>query len=412
MVVTFSRLYRMPSLRCGAPCTLVFAIGAVLLWLHALPALAQQSVEELGQRLRTEAPTAKTLDQQNQVLEKIERQRQSSTNEVLKKYLVSLQAWLLHQRGETYSQKAAETLEQGDAAASRDLDAKAMEDFDAAVRLDPRRWKSYHHRGVCYALQGKFQEALRDFSKTIELRPEYDKAWFNRGEVHYELGDFAKAIEDYDQAILLQADDAGFYTSRGNAYFQLRRFPQALADYGQAVSLDPENPEMYANRGDAYRAIRQWQKAADDFRQAIDLNSKFGRAYQSAAWLMATCPDPQFRNPELAVRAAERAIELDGSAAYIYLDTLAAALANSGQFERAQQVQRRAIETAPPKTSVRSNNASSSMACTSHTDSRPRRPPSALRSQRAVPEPLWLSATVPNGAVAGTGLQLPKCPLV
>ena len=104
---------------------------------------------------------------------------------------------------------------------------------------------------------------------------------------------------------------------------------------------------MYANRGDAYRAIRQWQKAADDFRQAIDLNSKFGRAYQSAAWLMATCPNPQFRNPELAVRAAERAIELDGSAAYIYLDTLAAALANSGQFKRAQQVQRRAIETAP-----------------------------------------------------------------
>ncbi len=93
----------------------------------------------------------------------------------------------------------------------------------------------------------------------------------------------------------------------------------------------------------------EWDKAANDFRQAISLDKKFGRGYQSAAWLMATCPDPQFRNPDLAVRSAERAIELDGDGEYIYLDTLAAALANSGQFERAQDAQRRAIELAPPE---------------------------------------------------------------
>ncbi len=309
---------------------------------------AQDGIQRIGEQLRNEARAAKTLDEQNRVLEKIEQQRQQHTSESIQQYLLSLQAWLLHQRGETYSQMAAETSDRGDARASRELDAKAMEDFDAALSLDPLRWKSYHHRGVCLALQGKFEEALRDFSKTLELRPDYDKAWFNRGEIHYEVGEFAKAVADYDEAIRRQPEDAGFYTSRGHAYFQLRRFEQALADYSQALSLDANNPELYANRGDAYRSMADWEKAANDFRQAITLDKQFGRGYQSAAWLMATCPDARFRNPALAVRSAEKAIQVDGSGEYIYLDTLAAALANSGQFERAQQVQQQAIQLAPP----------------------------------------------------------------
>jgi tetratricopeptide (TPR) repeat protein len=127
----------------------------------------------------------------------------------------------------------------------------------------------------------------------------------------------------------------------------LRQFQPALDDYNQAVKMSPKNPESYANRGDAFRALGQWESAAADFRQAIQIDSKFGRAYQSASWLMATCPDQRYRNADLAVRAAERAIQLDGSQDYIYLDTLAAAYANDGQFPKAQNTIRQAIQLAP-----------------------------------------------------------------
>ncbi len=161
------------------------------------------------------------------------------------------------------------------------------------------------------------------------------------------MGQFAQAVADYDEAIRLQNDDAGFYTGRGHAHARLRQFETALDDYDQAVKFDPTNPERITNRGDAYRSLGQWELAANDFRQAIVLDSQFGRALQSSAWLMATCPDAAFRHPELAVRAAQKAIELDGSQDYIYLDTLAAAWANSGQFDKAQDVVRRAVQLAP-----------------------------------------------------------------
>ncbi len=346
MVVKFSRL---PRIARTVPFTwlAVWMIGWGTFSVVAVPATAQERAKTKESQLFAEAKAAKTLEAQNRVLVKIEKIREKTTSQEVRKYLIGLEAWVLHQRGETHAKHAAEANEHGDDQQGRELDSRAMEDFNAAIGLDPKRWKSYHHRGVGFALMGKFDEALQDFSKTVELRPKYANAWFNRAEIQYELGQFAKALADYDKAIRLQPQDAGFYTSRGHAYFQLRRFKQALSDYSRAVALDPKNCERYANRGDAYRSLGQWDKAANDFERAISLDKSFGQAYQGAAWLMATCPDPQFRNADLAIRSAQKAIELDGERDYIYLDTLAAAFANGGQFDEAQATLRRAIDSAP-----------------------------------------------------------------
>jgi tetratricopeptide (TPR) repeat protein len=62
---------------------------------------------------------------------------------------------------------------------------------------------------------------------------------------------------------------------------------------------------------------------------------------------MATCPVDQYRNDRLAIQAVEKAIELDGRDDFAYLDTLAAAYANAGQFDKAQKAIAEAIPIAP-----------------------------------------------------------------
>ena len=62
---------------------------------------------------------------------------------------------------------------------------------------------------------------------------------------------------------------------------------------------------------------------------------------------MATCPDESYRDTELALKAAERAIQLDGSEDYRYLDTLAAAQANVGQYSQAAETLMGAVDVAP-----------------------------------------------------------------
>jgi tetratricopeptide (TPR) repeat protein len=119
-----------------------------------------------------------------------------------------------------------------------------------------------------------------------------------------------------------------------------------MLDLNTVVRLEPENAQGYVDRADVHAADGNWQRAAGDYRVAIGIDNELGRAYHNVAWMMATCPDQRFRNPSLAVQAAKRAIKLDGKT-HRNLDTLAAALASSGDFERANAVMKQALDVAP-----------------------------------------------------------------
>ena len=248
-------------------------------------------------------------------------------------YARKLSAWSYNRRGELR--------------ADSDQMNAAFEDFDSAVALDSKQWRAIHNRGVSYAMLGNQTAAISDFSKTIELNPKFANAWFNRAEMLYEKRDFAAAVRDYNQSLKLSPQDASALNSRGHALYRLQRYAEALADYNKAIEIDPSSAAALVNRGDLQSDQGNFAAAASDYRAAIKANPAMGRAYQSAAWLMATCPDDNFRNAELAIEAAQKAIELDSDAEYRYLETLAAAQANAGEFEAAIATQLKAIENAP-----------------------------------------------------------------
>ncbi|MDZ4821030.1 MAG: hypothetical protein SGJ20_18850, partial [Planctomycetota bacterium] len=93
--------------------------------------------------------------------------------------------------------------------------------------------------------------------------------------------------------------------------------------------------------------LRDWANAAADYRDAIKLDSNLGPAYLGAAWIMATCPDERFRNPEMAIKTAQRAMELEGDSDPRYTEALAAAYANSGQYDSAVAILKPLIEKLP-----------------------------------------------------------------
>lgn len=291
--------------------------------------------------------SAKTVDDYSGVIAGCQEAAKLQLDEQNAEYIRRLQAWAHNRRGEAYVEQAGQRTEAGSSSEAAKLDALALEDFEAAAGLDPDNWKALHNRGVSNALAQKLDEAVADFSRVIELKRDYVNAWFNRAEIYYELNQNDKAIADYNEVIRLAPEDFGAYTSRGHAHFEMRNFQQAFADYNRAVELQPNSAEARANRGDAYSSVGEWEQAAADYRRAIRLDDENARAYQSAAWLMATCPDENYRDAQLALQAAERAVSLAGDDDYKYLDTLAAAQANAQQFDEAQKTLAQAIEKAP-----------------------------------------------------------------
>ena len=302
-----------------------------------------KTTQALIQEVYKAAKEAKELEQYDHIVKLCDAALAKGPDEAGRKYLNTLSAWALNRRGKELSKQAAET-EAADVAA--DLDARAMADFQEALKRDPGKWQALHNRGVSYALLGDFDKAMADFNRTLELNPNFANAWFNRGEIHYENGNHPEAVRDYSRAIQLSPDDAEAHAARAHALFQQGRYQNAISDFSKSLELRPDAVTT-SDRGDVYTHLNQWQRAAQDYRKAVELNPTFGRAYRGAAWIMATCPQSQFRDVELALQSAQKAIELDGEADWRYLDTLAAAQASAGNFDEAEATIRKAIEKSP-----------------------------------------------------------------
>ncbi len=304
-----------------------------------LPGAAEQKPSASGELKGREALNAAfkrskgaaSEDDYNAIIALCEQGKLAGVSQAYRDYSDQLMGWAYNRRGEVRVKEGRE--------------AEALSDFEAAVRLGGA-WRAVHNRGVSYAAAGRLPEALVDFDRTIDLNPRYPNAFLNRAELRYQMGEYAAAVEDYTKALKLGKPDAEAYNGRGHAFYRMERFGDALRDYGEAIRLDPKNPDPLINRGDTRSDLGQYGDAAADYRAAVQVAPEDARAFQAAAWLMATCPDAHYRDEKLAIDAAQQALELDGPT-FRNLSTLAAAQASAGMFEEAQQTQEKAIAAAP-----------------------------------------------------------------
>lgn len=313
---------------------------------RARQAAAGRSPAEQLREAYEKTRTLSSAQELSEVIDVCERTLTTRLSPEDTKYAQDLLSWAYNRRGEFHAEQAGAYIERGQTQKAAEMDALALRDFEASVKYDPARYKALHNRGVSLALQGKSREAIADFDRVIELKPDYVNAWFNRAELQLEVREFAAAVEDYSESLQLKPDDVPAYVGRAKALLQLGKVKDALADADRATQLDTEHAPARAVHGEAALRLHKWEDAANDFQTAIKLDNQCVSAYCGAAWLMAVCPDNRYRNPELAVQAAEKALKLGGESFHA-LDVLAAAQANAGQFEAAQETIARALELAP-----------------------------------------------------------------
>ena len=81
------------------------------------------------------------------------------------------------------------------------------------------------------------------------------------------------------------------------------------------------------------------------------MGSQDGGSYNQLAWINATCSDSAVRDGKEAVSAASKACELTEWKNWMFIDTLAAAYAEAGDFKHAVEFQERALRTGNPTAS-------------------------------------------------------------
>jgi len=271
---------------------------------------------------------------------------------------------------------------------------EAISQCQEAIRLKPDCIDAHNNLGNAFVMKGRIDEAISQYQEALRLKPDYAEPCYNLGNTLLLKGHTDEAIHQFQEALRLKPDYAQAHNNLGVAFGKKGQSDEAISQYQEALRLKPDYAEAHyglaitlALKGQMEEALREYQaalrlkpdyadthnnlsflwteypKALGAMASALDGQGKYAdaiRFYQAAlkaqpaqedilnnlAWLLASCPDAAFRNGPEAVRLATRACDLTGYTRPLFVGTLAAAQAETGDFSAAIATAERAAALA------------------------------------------------------------------
>jgi len=158
------------------------------------------------------------------------------------------------------------------------------------------------------------------------------------------------AIVELERALKLQPTHLGAHNNLGVILLGKGRVDEALAHFDIALKLRPDDSWAHGNRADALSRKGFTAAAIVEYEAALRMQPDHVEAENNLAWILATSADPSLRNGRRALDLARDAARLLDYKNANVLDTLAAALAETGQFAEASKVAEQAVQLAIAQT--------------------------------------------------------------
>jgi tetratricopeptide (TPR) repeat protein len=260
---------------------------------------------------------------------------------------------------------------------AKDLD-KARAAFGRAIDLDPDAPGPLLQRARLLAVEGKNDEALDDINRAVELQPENIPALLLRARVLQhgddpdaaladvetvletspdlpaalelrglmaaERQDYESAIRDFRKLASKNPDDIAIIGQLGMLYLAGGQPGEAINRFTRALEIDDKNFPCRRGRSDAAISMGDHPAALADLEKALELKPDDSGVLNNLAWLLATSPDDDLRDGKRAIELATKACEETTWEAAHIISTLAAAYAETGDFENAKKFARQAVE--------------------------------------------------------------------
>jgi len=228
---------------------------------------------------------------------------------------------------------------------------RSEEAENMVAEMSPRTADEYTHRAKLYEQLGHYDKAVADHDEAFRLDPSGTSWQYKRcALMHFKVDHFDKALAYIAKAVELNPDDTSNLTWIPPSLVAkcpdegFRTGLLELAD--KTIELTNGSATAYVARCMIFIALEKYDQARADFLRALDDAPNDAGAANSAAWALATCPDPTFRrgvDPAWAVKLATKAVELAPKAGYMW-NTLGVAQYRAGDWSAAIKTLAKSME--------------------------------------------------------------------
>jgi arylsulfatase A-like enzyme/Flp pilus assembly protein TadD len=195
---------------------------------------------------------------------------------------------------------------------SRNKQSEAMAVCERLLSKEPPLAGTNLFMAVDFISRRDYRQAIPYLQRLIELEYEPFKVNYNLARCLNHLGRFDEAVIHYVEALRIEPDSAKVHDELAGVFLRQKKHGKAVEHYGKTLEIEPENIGVM----------------------------------NTLAWILATTADEDLRDVVRAVSLSEKASELTNYKEAAVLDTLAAAYAASGDFEKAITTAGEAMELA------------------------------------------------------------------
>lgn len=221
---------------------------------------------------------------------------------------------------------------------------KALADVNEALRLEPNLPAALLVRSGIHQRQNNREAALADLETLSSQRPGAADVLLLHAQIAAQGGLWSKAIADFEQLRKLAPESTEVGVQLARFYTAGKQPRKAIAVYDELLAKDPKNWQSLRGRADAYLNIGKHPEAVADYEVATKIKPDDQEMLNNFAWVLATSPQDDVRNGKRSIELATKAAELSKFKAAHILSTLAAAYAETGDFERAKEWSQKSVD--------------------------------------------------------------------
>lgn len=221
---------------------------------------------------------------------------------------------------------------------------RAIDDLDVALEIDPLNVAGLLLRATNYAQAGDHELALGDVDEALKVREDFTPAIQMRALLLARLKKIPEAIAALETVRAQTPDDLTSLLQLGMLYTANQQVEKAIEIFGEVLAKDPKNSDALEARADAYLTQGKHAEAIADYNQALEITPDDSGVLNNLAWVLSTSPQDELRDGKRAQELATKACELTEYKQAHILSTLAATYAEQGDFTKAIEWSKKAVE--------------------------------------------------------------------